>query len=66
VTPGAIGFKEGAIVYGHFLLGQSPETCLAAAVLDRAVMIVSHVVIGQVGLWYYVGPVMKAGNKGDA
>jgi uncharacterized protein (TIRG00374 family) len=51
ITPGAIGVREGAICYGYQLLGVPIETGIAAAVLDRAVMTLPTIPIGQFGLW---------------
>ena len=46
LTPGALGFREGAIVLGSSFIGISPELSLLAATLDR---IVSFVVISLLG-----------------
>lgn len=51
LTPGGLGMREGAICYGYHLLGTPIETGIAAALLDRAVMTLCVVVIGQLGLW---------------
>ena len=66
LTPGALGFREGAIMYGSFLIGLRPDMCLAAAVLDRAVMTASQVVIGQMGLWFMFGPALKDSARRSA
>jgi uncharacterized protein (TIRG00374 family) len=56
VTPGALGFREGGIVYASVrVTAMSPEIALAAAVLDRLVVTGCNFVIGQVGMWRYLG-----------
>jgi uncharacterized protein (TIRG00374 family) len=56
ITPGALGFREGGIVYASVrVTGMSPEIALAAAVLDRIVVTGCNLVIGQIGMWRYLG-----------
>jgi uncharacterized protein (TIRG00374 family) len=56
VTPGALGFREGGIVYASVrVTGMNPDVALAAAVLDRLVVTGCNLVIGQVGMWRYLG-----------
>jgi uncharacterized protein (TIRG00374 family) len=56
VTPGALGFREGGIVYASVrVTGMNPDIALAAAVLDRIVVTGCNLVIGQVGMWRYLG-----------
>jgi uncharacterized membrane protein YbhN (UPF0104 family) len=51
VTPGALGFREAAVAASAAWLGCSPETALAAAVLDRLVMTAAIVLLAQAGTW---------------
>jgi uncharacterized protein (TIRG00374 family) len=61
VTPGALGFREGGIVYASVrVTGINPEIALAAAVLDRLVVTGCNLVIGQVGMWRYLGGTGKS------
>jgi uncharacterized protein (TIRG00374 family) len=56
VTPGALGFREGGIVYASMrVTGMNPDVALAAAVLDRLVVTGCNLLIGQVGMWRYLG-----------
>jgi uncharacterized membrane protein YbhN (UPF0104 family) len=52
ITPGAIGFREAAVAASAAWLGCSPETALAAAVLDRLVMTAAIVLLAQAGTWW--------------
>ena len=65
LTPGAMGFREAAIVavYGH-LVGDA-EIAMAAALLDRIVWTAAIILISQVGLWQLVRPTL-GGAAGDA
>lgn len=54
-TPGNLGFREAAIVYGASVTGATKAEALAAALLDRLVMIVSLVIIAQFSLWKMPG-----------
>jgi uncharacterized membrane protein YbhN (UPF0104 family) len=55
ITPGALGFREGGVVYVAPMLGTTGDVALAAAVLDRLVLTGCNIVFGQIGLWRYVG-----------
>lgn len=48
LTPGALGLREAAIVYGAQLSGVTPEAALAAAVIDRIAMIGVLLVLAQI------------------
>ena len=50
-TPGGLGFREGGIVLVANILGVDPHTSVAAALLDRAVITVATILVGQLGLW---------------
>ncbi|MFO7897968.1 MAG: lysylphosphatidylglycerol synthase transmembrane domain-containing protein [Planctomycetota bacterium] len=45
-TPGALGIRDGAIVFGSMAVGVSAEAGLLASVLDRAVLLVVVLSIG--------------------
>jgi uncharacterized protein (TIRG00374 family) len=55
VTPGALGFREGGMVYAARVLGTTGDVALAAAVLDRIVLTGCNLVLGQIGVWRYIG-----------
>lgn len=55
ITPGALGFREGGMVYAARVLGTTGDVALAAAVLDRLVLTACNLVLGQIGLWRYIG-----------
>lgn len=55
ITPGALGFREGGMVYAARVLGTTGDVALAAAVLDRIVLTGCNLVLGQVGVWRYLG-----------
>jgi uncharacterized membrane protein YbhN (UPF0104 family) len=59
VTPAALGFREGAIVYGARVMQTTGDIALAAAVLDRVVGTACTVVVGQIGLWQLIRPVLR-------
>ena len=51
LTPGALGLREAAIVYGAQLAGVGPEASLAAALIDRIAMIGVLLVLAQIAAW---------------
>ena len=55
ITPGALGFREGGMVYAARVLGTTGDLALAAAVLDRLVLTGCNLVLGQIGMWRYIG-----------
>ncbi len=55
ITPGALGFREGGIVYAARVMGTTGDVALAAAVLDRIVVTGCNLVLGQIGIWRYLG-----------
>ena len=55
ITPGALGFREGGMVYAARMMGTTGDVALAAAVLDRIVVSGCNLVIGQIGIWRYLG-----------
>ena len=60
VTPAALGFREGAIVYGARVMQTNGDMALAAAVLDRVVGTACTVIVGQIGLWQLIRPALRA------
>ena len=54
-TPGALGLREAAIVYGAELAGVSPAASLAAAIRDRLVMTGTILVTAQLSAWRLFG-----------
>ena len=56
VTPGALGFRETAIVLTSSLLGATRDVGLAAALLDRVVTTGVIILIGQVAMWQLIRP----------
>lgn len=64
VTPAALGFREGAIVYAApRVLGTTGDVAMAAAVLDRVITIVCNIVVGQVGVWRLIRPALRGGGR---
>jgi uncharacterized protein (TIRG00374 family) len=59
ITPAALGFREGAIVYAARVLHTTGDVALAAAILDRLISIVCHVVVGQLGVWQFIRPALR-------
>ncbi len=57
-TPGGLGFREGGIGLGAAMMGVDVDTAVSAGLLDRAVMTVAVVVLGQIGAWQFIRPVM--------
>jgi Mg2+-importing ATPase len=55
LTPGGLGLREAAIVYCADLAGVTPDASLAAALLDRLVMMGSILVIAQLSAWRLFG-----------
>lgn len=51
LTPGALGLREAAIVYGARMAGVTPDASLAAAVLDRLVLTLVLLVLAQGAAW---------------
>jgi uncharacterized membrane protein YbhN (UPF0104 family) len=59
VTPAALGFREGAMVYAARVLGTTGDVALAAAILDRLVSTACNVVVGQIGVWQLIRPAVR-------
>lgn len=59
VTPAGLGFREAAIVFGAGLTGVTRDDALAAAFLDRLVMISTMIVLAQISLWKMPGIVRE-------
>jgi uncharacterized membrane protein YbhN (UPF0104 family) len=59
VTPGALGFREGAIVYAARVLNTTGDIAMAAAVLDRLISLACTVVVGQLGVWQFISPLLR-------
>jgi uncharacterized membrane protein YbhN (UPF0104 family) len=55
LTPGALGFREGAIVYAARVLGTTGDVALSAAVLDRIVISAVNVLFACVGMGKFAG-----------
>ena len=51
ITPGALGLREAAIVYGARAAGVAPEASLAAALLDRLAMTFVVLLLAQGAAW---------------
>jgi len=60
VTPAALGFREGAIVYVAPLLGTTREIALSAAVLDRVVLTACNILVAQIGIWKLLRPAAQS------
>ncbi len=52
LTPGALGFREAALVYGSYLLSVSADISLAVGILDRVVTTACILAIGLPALWF--------------
>ena len=59
VTPAALGFREGAIVYAARVLQTTGDIALAAAILDRLISTACNVVVGQLGVWQLIQPALR-------
>jgi uncharacterized membrane protein YbhN (UPF0104 family) len=57
ITPGALGFREGAVALGAGMLGTTTEVCVAAVFLDRIVYSIVIILTAQVGMWHLMRPV---------
>jgi glycosyltransferase 2 family protein len=55
ITPGALGLREAAIVYGARMAGVTPEASLAAALLDRMAMMLVVLLLAQGAAWRLFG-----------
>jgi uncharacterized membrane protein YbhN (UPF0104 family) len=51
LTPAAVGFREGAMVFGASLIGLSTVPAVLAAIIDRVVCTAGLLVIGQLVVW---------------
>jgi uncharacterized membrane protein YbhN (UPF0104 family) len=66
ITPAGLGFREAAVVYAARVMGTTGDIALAAAVLDRLVSTACNVVVGQVGVWLLIRPVVTGPAARDA
>lgn len=57
ITPAALGFREGGVLFGAALVGIAPGTALLAAVIDRLVCTVGIIAVGQGVLWWGIGDI---------
>jgi len=55
ITPAALGFREGGVLFGAALVGIAPGTALLAAVIDRLVCTAGIIAAGQGVLWWGIG-----------
>ncbi len=51
ITPAALGFREGGLLFGAALVGIEPGTALLAAVVERITTTATTLVAGQLVLW---------------
>lgn len=51
ITPAALGFREGGLLFGAALIGVAPGAALLAAVVDRLATTAVTLVAGQLVLW---------------
>jgi len=66
VTPAALGFREGAIVYASRVMQTTGDIALAAAVLDRLINTACTVIVGQLGVWQLMRPALRHGRRINA
>lgn len=66
ITPMGLGFREGAIVYAVSSVGISAELGLAAAILDRLVVTIGVLLLGQAATWHVLRPLESPEKKLDA
>jgi uncharacterized protein (TIRG00374 family) len=59
ITPSALGFREGAMVYSARVMGTTGDVALAAAILDRIISTACNIVVGQVGVWQFIRPALR-------
>jgi glycosyltransferase 2 family protein len=65
LTPAGIGFVEAGIAGALLIYGVSPDSALAVALADRAISILSVIVIGGI-LYLFSGKVRRAHGVGTA
>lgn len=66
ITPSGLGFREAAVVYAARVMGTTGDVALAAAVLDRLISTACNVVVGQIGVWQFVRPVLASRAEAPA
>ena len=59
VTPSALGFREGALVYAARVMGTTGDVAMAAALLDRLISTACNIIVGQIGVWQFVRPALR-------
>lgn len=64
LTPAGVGFVEGAIVFVLVIYGVPNEPATAVALADRAISIVTVIVLG--GIFYAVSPLVRRAHGGGA
>lgn len=63
ITPSGLGFREAAVVYAARVMGTTGDIALAAAVLDRLISTACNIVVGQIGVWQFVQPVLRSRTR---
>lgn len=61
VTPAGLGFREAAVVYSARMMGTTGDIAMAAAILDRIISTACNILVGQVGVWQFIQPALRAG-----
>ena len=62
VTPTGLGFREAAVVYAARVMGTTGDVAMAAAILDRLVGTAVNIVVGQLGIWQFIRPALRAAS----
>ena len=62
LTPAGVGFVEAGIVAALSLYGVSPESAVAIALIDRAISVLTVIVLG--GLDYVRSPLVRQAHRG--
>ena len=65
IVPGGLGFREGAIMASASALGVDPSISATAAVLDRAVMTAIVAVVGLIGVFQFIRPMLAQRSSGS-
>jgi uncharacterized membrane protein YbhN (UPF0104 family) len=64
ITPAALGFREGGVLFGAALVGIAPGTALLAAVIDRLVCTAGTIAAGQGVVWWGIGDLGRLREPG--
>jgi uncharacterized membrane protein YbhN (UPF0104 family) len=63
LTPAALGFREGAMVFGASWVGLTTGAALLAAIIDRVICTAGLVVLGQLFVWKGLRGIAQGGPE---